>query len=208
MSEDFEKVLIQWDKEPGRLSMTHKIAQAMLNRTSPQGTEVLLDYGTGTGLIALEFYHSVKKIVAVDSSKDMLTFLQKKLNADSLTTIETLEWSIGNDLQKLPRFDIIIVSLTLHHVIDTALAAEVFYSLLNPGGTIAVADLDPDNGESHGPEMIVHNGFVRADLREIFKKAGFTDIQFDNVATLTKVSSKTGELKEFPLFLMIAHKAG
>ena len=187
--------------------MTHKIAQAMLNRTSPQGNEVLLDYGTGTGLIALEFLHSVKKIVAVDSSKDMLAFLQKKLNADSITTIEPLEWSIGNDLQKLPRFDIIIVSLTLHHVVDSAQAAEVFYSLMNPGGIIAVADLDPDNGESHGPEMNVHNGFVRENLREIFKKAGFTNIQIDNVATLTKVSSKTGVLKEFPIFLMIAHKA-
>jgi ubiquinone/menaquinone biosynthesis C-methylase UbiE len=207
MSEDFEKALMRWDKEPGRLNMTHKIAQAMLNRTSPQGNEVLLDYGTGTGLIALEFYHSVKKIVAVDSSKDMLTFLQKKLNANSITTIEPIEWSIGNDLQKLPKFDIIIVSLTLHHVMDITLAAEVFYSLLNPGGTIAVADLDPDDGESHGPEMIVHNGFVRADLREIFKKAGFTNIQIDNVATLTKVSSKTRELKEFPIFLMIAYKA-
>jgi tRNA (cmo5U34)-methyltransferase len=208
MSEGFEKALMRWDKEPGRLSMTHKIAQVMLNRTSPRGTEVLLDYGTGTGLIALEFYHSVKKIIAVDTSKDMLTFLQKKLNADSITTIEPLEWSIGNDLQKLPSFDIIIVSLTLHHVMDTALAAEVFYSLLNPGGTIAVADLDPDNGESHGSEMTVHNGFVRENLREIFKKAGFTNIQFDNVATLTKVSSKTREIKDFPIFLMIAHKAG
>ena len=208
MAEDIEKVLIQWDKDPGRLSMTHKIAQAMLNRTSPQGTEVLLDYGTGTGLIALEFYHSVKKIVAVDSSKDILTFLRKKLNAESITTIEPLEWSIGNDLQKLPRFEIIIVSLTLHHVVDTALAAEVFYSLLNPGGTIAVADLDPDNGESHGPEMTVQNGFVWENMREIFKKAGFTNIEFENVATLTKVSSKTGEIKDFPIFLMIAHKAG
>jgi ubiquinone/menaquinone biosynthesis C-methylase UbiE len=207
MSEDFEKALMNWDKEPGRLNMTHKIAQAMLNRTSHQGNEVLLDYGTGTGLIALEFYHSVKKIVAVDSSKDMVTFLRKKLNADSITTIEPIEWSIGNDLQKLPRFDIIIVSLTLHHVMDITLAAEVFYSLLNPGGTIAVADLDPDDGESHGPEMIVHNGFVRADLREIFKKAGFTTIQIDTVATLTKVSSKTRVVKEFPIFLMIAHKA-
>jgi ubiquinone/menaquinone biosynthesis C-methylase UbiE len=208
MSEDFENALMRWDKEPGRLNMTHKIARAMLNRTSPQGNEVLLDYGTGTGLIALEFYPFVKKIVAVDSSKDMLTFLQKKLNADSITTIEPIEWSIGNDLQKLPRFDIIIVSLTLHHVMDTALAAEVFYSLLNPGGTIAVADLDPEDGESHGPEMIMHNGFVRADLRDIFKKAGFTTIQIDTVAPLTKVSSKTGVVKEFPIFLMIAHKAG
>jgi len=208
MSEDFEKVLIQWDKDPARLNMTHKIAQAMLDRTSPQGTEVLLDYGTGTGLIALEFLHSVKKIVAVDSSKDVIAFLRKKLNAESITSIEPLEWSIGNDLQKLPKFDIIIVSLTLHHLPDTRQAAEVFYSLLNPGGTIAVADLDPDDGESHGPEMTVQKGFGRENMEEIFKKAGFTNIEFENVATLTKVSSKTGEIKDFPIFLMIAHKAG
>lgn len=205
-SEDFQMALMRWDKDPGRLAMTHKIAQAMLERTSPRGNEVLLDYGTGTGLIALEFRNSVKKIVAVDSSKDTLTFLRKKLNADSITTIEPLEWSIGSDPSQLPRFDIIIVSLTLHHVTDTRQAAEVFYSLLKPGGIIAIADLDPDNGESHSPEMTVHNGFVRENLMEIFKKAGFTDIQIDNVATLSKMSSKTSELKEFPIFLMIAHK--
>jgi ubiquinone/menaquinone biosynthesis C-methylase UbiE len=207
MPEDIEKVLMIWDKEPGRLNMTNKIAQAMLNRTSPRGTEVLLDYGTGTGLIALVFYSSVTKIVAVDSSKDMLAFLQKKLNAASIKKIKPQEWSIGDDLQKLPTFDIIIVSLTLHHVMDTALAAEVFHSLLNPGGIIAVADLDPDNGESHRAEMIVHNGFIREDLEEIFNTAGFTDIQFEDVATLTKVSSKTKEIKDFPIFLMIAYKA-
>jgi len=208
MSEDFEKSLIKWDQEPGRLSMTHKIAQAMLNRTNPRGNEVLLDYGTGTGLIALEFLHSVKKIIAVDSSKDMLTFLQKKLNHDSITSIIPLEWSIGNDPSSLPLFDIIIVSLTLHHVSDTSQAAEVFYSLLKPGGIIAIADLDPDSGESHGPEIIVQNGFVRENLEEIFKNAGFTGIHFENVSTLTKASSKTSAIKDFPIFLMIAHKAG
>ncbi len=208
MSEDFEKALMKWDKEPGRLRMTHDIARAMVNRTSPRGTEVLLDYGTGTGLIALEFSPYVKKIVAVDSSKEMLAFFQKKLDAGSITAIEPLEWSIGNDLQKFPRFDVIIVSLTLHHVMDTALAAEVFYSLLIPGGVIAVADLDPDNGESHGPDMIVHHGFVRENLGAIFKMAGFTDIQFENITMLTKASSMTGEVKDFPIFLMVAHKAG
>jgi 2-polyprenyl-3-methyl-5-hydroxy-6-metoxy-1,4-benzoquinol methylase len=70
-----------------------------------------------------------------------LLFQSDLINKDSL------EWSIGNDLQKLPGFDLITVSLTLHHVVDTVLAAEVFNSHLDPGGTIAVADLDADNGE-------------------------------------------------------------
>jgi len=208
MPEDFEKKLLSWDNDPARLSLTKKIAQAMLNKTAPKGDEDLLDYGTGTGLIALEFRPHVKKIVAVNSSEDMLAFLRKKLAAAAITTIVPLAWSIGDDLQELPRFDIIIVSLTLHHVMDTARAAGVFYSLLNPGGRIAVADLDPDNGESHGLGMTVHPGFVRADLGEIFRNAGFTGIQVEDVATLAKASSKTGALQEFPVFLMTAHKAG
>jgi hypothetical protein len=54
--------------------------------------------------------------------------------------------------------------------------------------------------------MTVHNGFVRENLMGIFKEAGFTNIQIDTVATLTKVSSKTRVVKEFPIFLMTAHK--
>jgi hypothetical protein len=56
--------------------------------------------------------------------------------------------------------------------------------------------------------MTVHPGFVRADLVQIFRNAGFTRIQVEDVATLTKASSKTGTVKEFPVFLMTAHKAG
>jgi hypothetical protein len=44
---------------------------------------------------------------------------------------------------------------------------------------IAIADLDSDNGELHGPEITVHHGFVREDLMEIFKKVGFITIQND-----------------------------
>ena len=51
-------------------------------------------------------------------------------------------------------------------------------------------------------------GFVRADLVEIFRNSGFTGIRVEDVATLAKASSKTGVLREFPVFLMTAHKAG
>jgi hypothetical protein len=138
----------------------------------------------------------------------MLAFLRKKLAAASITPIVPLAWSIGDDPQELPRSGIIIVSLALHHVMDAARAAGVFYSLMNHGGVIAVDDLDPDNRESHGPGMAVHPGFVRADLGELFRNAGFTGIQAEDVAPLAKASSKTGTLREFPVFLMTAHKAG
>ena len=50
-----------WDSDPNLLIMTQKIAQAMKSRINPNGTELLLDYGTVTGLIALQLYNPVKK---------------------------------------------------------------------------------------------------------------------------------------------------
>ncbi len=56
-----------------------------------------MDYGTGTGNIALRIAPQVKKIIAVDSAKGMLEVLKEKLLADGITTIEPREWSIGQD---------------------------------------------------------------------------------------------------------------
>ncbi|MEN6518945.1 MAG: class I SAM-dependent methyltransferase [Methanospirillum sp.] len=96
----------------------------MLDRTSPGGNEVLPEYGTGTGRIALEFFPSVKKSVAVDPSKEMPAYLRRKLDAASITTVVPLAWSIGSDPSPVPRFDS-IVSPIYHHVPDTPHAAEV-----------------------------------------------------------------------------------
>jgi hypothetical protein len=103
MSEYFEKAAIMWDSDPNRLVMTQTIAQAMLNRINPQGTELLLDYGTGTGLIALQLYSSLKKVIGVDSPKNMLVMFREKIDDRKILSIEPLEWSIGQDIQKFPR---------------------------------------------------------------------------------------------------------
>jgi ubiquinone/menaquinone biosynthesis C-methylase UbiE len=206
MSDYFEKAAIMWDSDPNRLLMTHTIAQAILSRVNPDGTELLLDYGTGTGQIALQVYNSVKKVIAVDSAKSMLAVLQDKLDCQKIATIEPLEWSIGQDTHTLPLFDIITVSMTLHHIKNTVQVADVFSSLLRPGGKITIADLDPDNGEFHEPGIAEYDGFNRDSLTGIFRKAGFIDIQFDDVATITKISSKTKNPKGFSIFLMSAQK--
>jgi len=98
--------------------------------------------------------------------------------------------------------------MTLHHIKNTLQASDVFSSLLCPGGKIAIADLDPDNGKFHDPGIAEYDGFNRDSLAGIFRKAGFTSLQFDDVATITKVSSKTKNLKEFSIFLMSAEKTG
>jgi ubiquinone/menaquinone biosynthesis C-methylase UbiE len=203
----FEKAAVVWDKDPGRVQMAQTIADAMINALKPGGKEGVMDYGTGTGTIALHILPYVRRIIAVDSSKGMLDILQEKLSRAGITSVEIREWSIGQDTALLPRFDMIVSSMTLHHVRDTAGAAQAFYTLLVPGGSIAIADLDSDNGEFHEkPGIAEHDGIDRKYLHEVFEQAGFVSIRFHEAATIQKISSHTGTLKDFTIFLMTAHR--
>ncbi|MFA4824295.1 MAG: class I SAM-dependent methyltransferase [Methanoregula sp.] len=203
----FDKKSVVWDKDPGRVQMAKTIADAMISALHPEGTELVMDYGTGTGNIALRIAPMVKKIIAVDSAKGMLDVLQEKLLADGITAIEPREWSIGQDSTALPRFDLIVSSMTLHHVRDTAAAARTFHELLLPGGEIAIADLDPDNGEFHeAPGIAEHDGIDRKNLQQAFEEAGFDSIHFSEAATIHKASSRTGKPRDFSIFLMTAKR--
>lgn len=205
MSEYFEQAAIVWDNDPNRVQMAKTIADAMILALHPRGTELVMDYGTGTGLVALQLQQYVRRIVAVDSSPKMLAVLRQKLAAEGTTIIEPRQWSVGEDIGLLPRFDCIVSSMTLHHVRDTILAAHTFHSLLLPGGRIAIADLDAENGEFHEkPGIAEHDGFDRKQLEQVFSDAGFVDIRFAEAATIAKPSSQTGIDRNFSIFLLTA----
>ena len=201
----FEKAAVVWDKDPGRVQMAQTIADAMITALKPKGNELVMDYGTGTGNIALRIVPHVHRIIAVDSSKGMLDVLQEKLSRDRISTVEIREWSIGQDPALLPRFDIIVSSMTMHHIRDTAGTARALYTMLLHGGSIAIADLDSDNGEFHEtPGIAEHDGIDRKYLQQVFEQAGFVSVRFHEAATLQKISSMTGKLRDFTIFLMTA----
>ena len=207
MTDFFDKAAVVWDKDPGRVQMARTIADAMINALHPVGTELVMDYGTGTGNIALRIAPHVKRIIAVDSAKGMLEVLKEKIMTDGITTIEPREWSIGHDVADLPRFDLIVSSMTMHHVRDIADAARTFHELLQPGGRIAIADLDSDNGEFHeAPGIAEHDGIDRKNLQQVFELAGFDSVRFSEGATIHKTSSRTGKPRDFTIFLMTAER--
>ncbi len=202
----FDEQAAQWDENPMRVQAASGIADAMIAHLHLRGDQTLMDFGTGTGLIALKLQPHVAKIVAVDSSHGMLTVLNRKLRESKITAIETREWSVGQDTNSFPPFDVIVSSLTLHHVKDTHAVAKTFHQLLLPGGQLAVADLDEDNGEFHDdPHAAEHNGFNRDTLRKIFENAGFTSLSFHEAYTIVK-PRPDGRQKSFPVFLMTATK--
>ncbi len=201
----FDKAAKTWDTAP-RLMLAEAVSTAIKkNLTLNENLEVA-DYGAGTGLVSLAIAPLVKKLTAIDTSKEMLEVLIEKAEATGLKNIATVFGDFDNkEIQKL-RFDIIVSSMALHHIKSTEEAASLFYRILNGKGTIALADLDQEKGDFHPDNSDVHHsGFNRDDIKKIFSKAGFKNIRF-STAYVMKKPSASGEIKDFPIFLLIAEK--
>jgi ubiquinone/menaquinone biosynthesis C-methylase UbiE len=206
MNNRFDQEALMWDHNERRLRMAETIADCMISNLDLNTDRVLLDFGTGTGLVALKFQPLVKKVIAFDTSAGMLKALGEKLTQHRITNVELLQGTGEEENLSLPQVDIIVSSMALHHVSNIKGAAEVFGKALKPGGQLAIADLDEENGLFHGDTPDVrHNGFNRVELQNIFIEAGFKDIRFQKAHELTK-PTPSGSPKLFTIFLMTARK--
>lgn len=91
--------------------------------------------------------------------------------------------------------------MVLHHVNDIEAIFNKFYSLLNPAGYIAIADLYTEDGSFHGPDVEVHRGFDPDKLAEILKLTGFKNTEYK---TCFEIKREPDE--KFPVFLLVAKK--
>ena len=92
----------------------------------------------------------------------------------------------------------------MHHVEDTDTLLQRFAEHLTPGGMIALADLDKEDGSFH-PENtagVFHSGFDRQAFQALLEKHGFSDVRFVTAHTVKK------EHRQYPVFLAIASHAG
>jgi 2-polyprenyl-3-methyl-5-hydroxy-6-metoxy-1,4-benzoquinol methylase len=98
--------------------------------------------------------------------------------------------------------DIAVSSMAMHHVKDTAAFAKKVYKMLKPGGRMAIADLEKEDGTFHGEDSagVKHHGFERSGLEKKFKAAGFKNIRFSTAYEIPRGK------KEYPVFLMIGEK--
>jgi 2-polyprenyl-3-methyl-5-hydroxy-6-metoxy-1,4-benzoquinol methylase len=130
--------------------------------------------------------------------------VNEKIAAQGVTNMSTMQLDLLGDPPPAQRFDLIVTSMTLHHVPDTDHILHVFHDLLNPGGYLCIADLDQEDGSFHGPEVDVHHGFDRADLSARAAEAGFADVRFQTVFSIAK-EHETGT-RDYPVFLMTARR--
>src|SRR3990170_243034 len=199
---DFDREAATWDEEPRRVKLAHDVADTLMRTIKLTPVMDALDYGCGTGLVTLCLRPHVRTITGADSSKGMIAVLQEKVKKQKLKNVraQLVDFELGERVTG--KFHLIVSSMTLHHVCDPAVLFGEFHALLQPGGYLCIADLDTEDGSFHGDNTgVLHFGFDRAHVKELFKKTGFREIGDTTAAVVAKPVEKNGE-RQFAVFLI------
>ena len=201
---DFDKKAATWDENPTRVKLAEDVVHSIQQQVTLLPDMDVLDFGCGTGLLAMSVLPSVKSVTGIDTSQGMLDVLEAKAKRQVLSNVYTRHLNPGDCLPGA--YDLIISSMTFHHVESTeALLAQLFQTL-KVSGKICVADLDIEQGTFHDDNTgVFHFGFDRDALRKLFVKAGFSNIK-DVTATEIVKPNQSGALRTFTVFLMVGEK--
>lgn len=199
MADLFEDKADDWDDRPIPAQISTGVVGALRETLTFEPDWTVMDFGAGTGLLCGAIAPAVDKILAVDISKAMLDRLVAK--PELAGKVEAFCQNILDEPLD-QKVDLVVSAMAMHHVEDTAALMKTLFEHLEPGGRIALADLDREEGDFHpaGMEGVFHHGFDRVALGETIARAGFGETHF---VTATEVH-KDG--KVYPVFLVTARK--
>jgi len=203
----FDQRAADWDNNPGRIVLAQHIAAAMLRAVPFASTWRVLDCGAGTGLLTLNLLPHVAEICATDASTGMLEQLKKKLTVAGIRNVTALTWDAEAEPCPASGFDLVCSSMVLHHLRDVPAALQRMAAALRPGGWLAVADLETEDGSFHpDPAGVHHHGFAPERVTRGLAAAGCADISIRTAYTLTKPDAG-GREHRYPIFLATARRA-
>ena len=208
-SQRFDSKAAAWDANATRSALAEAVARAIIAHLPVMRPERALEFGCGTGMVTLRVARHCGQITAIDTSREMLRMLNEKIAADNVVNVAPLllDLTQSDAVAHIEgTFDFVFSSMTLHHIPDTPTFLLQLNAHLSPGATLAIADLDAEDGLFHDDETEkVHHGFGRDALRSMLETAGFENISFITAHIIEK-RKRAGMLADYPVFLVTANK--
>lgn len=204
----FDEAAANWDDVPRRVALMKAIGEKIVAEACPTRDMDLFDYGCGTGLVSLYLLPHVRSVTGADNSAGMLEVLRRKIAESEIDNMNAIQLDLEHDAVPGARYQMVVVSMAMHHIrnLDRVLAA--FYEILEPGGTLCLADLDTELGTFHdaeAAESVHHHGFDREALKGRLQDIGFRETKDTSVVRFNKPVEKGGE-EEFSIFLITARR--
>ncbi len=202
---DFNTRAHQWDALPRRVALAHAVVATLCEEVVLDTDMQVLDFGCGTGLVTTDLIPHVKHVYGMDSSAGMLEQLAQKLTQEQTSSV-TLMQVAPDEVPVVPcDLDVIVSSMTMHHIPDISPLFEVFTAALRPGGILAIADLAAEDGTFHDDATgIAHHGFSVETMEGYCRQAGLVDVRTVPVITIRK--EREGKESDYLVQMTIARR--
>ncbi len=194
----FDKLAQEWDLNPRRVESAKNTTSKIKELIDIRDKDII-DYGSGSGLVAFDLFEEARSVVAMDNSTGMLQEIENKIQKSDIKNITTLLHDIDHEELEEGKFDIFVSAMTMHHIKDTKAFLQKAKNSLKKGGYIAISDLESEDGSFHsrGNDGVEHFGFDLENIREIFESIGMEIVFLEIIETISKE-------KDFNIFLVVA----
>ena len=112
----FDEAAKTWDTKPSSLAMAKACVENINKIIKLKDNAKILDYGCGTGLVAFNLSNETNEVIGMDNSSGMVEQFNKKANELNYSNIKALKHDIDEEDLKENEFDLIITSMSLHHI--------------------------------------------------------------------------------------------
>ena len=193
----FSSAAGQWDKLREEMfgATSHLRAMAALL----EHDLVVGDLGCGTGQVSQWLAPFSERIIAVDSSREMLRAARERLTGQ-----RHIELRLG-PLEKLPisnnELDVALLMLVLHHLPEPKRALAEAARTLRPGGRVLILDMLPHEREEYRQTMgHVWMGISERQMTQWLQEAGFKAVRWRTLPPESKAKGPS-------LFVATARRA-
>jgi len=177
LSNEWDEYAENWDVDPTVEEYAKNAFSALLANININGLTVL-DFGCGTGALTQLMSPTVKSIIAIDPSSEMIKHLDKK----ALKNVSSISDYLSNELIQYSaelenKFDLIVASSVCGFLPDYEATLSLLKSLIKKDGVFVQWDW-LSNDDSSGM------GLSEKRVKQAFIASGFVNTRVDSSFTM------------------------